>query len=275
MKRTLATLLFLFVAVASAQAHDMFLKLDSFFLQPHATAPIALINGTFAASENTITRDRMRDVLVVGPVDETFHPEHSAWTDRDLTSYLNWTSGGPGTYAIGVSTAPNMIELTADEFNEYLEHDGVLDVLEARRASGKLDKPAAERYSKHVKALVQVSEARSAAFAAELGYPAEIVPLANPYELGAGDTLELRILVHGKPVAGQLVYAGYDGFEPHDEGGHHHREAIHTESDADGLIRLALSEPGRWYVRYIHMVPVDEPGVDYESTWATLTFEIR
>ena len=34
MKRTLATLLFLFVAVASAQAHDMFLRLDSFFLPP-------------------------------------------------------------------------------------------------------------------------------------------------------------------------------------------------------------------------------------------------
>jgi hypothetical protein len=28
-------------------------------------------------------------------------------------------------------------------------------------------------------------------------------------------------------------------------------------------------------MRLIHMVRVDEPGVDYESNWATLTFEVQ
>lgn len=274
MRRIFAALVLLFIAVASAQAHDMFLKLDSFFLAPHAEATVALINGTFEGSENTITRDRMLDVSVVGPVGRS-NPEDSAWTDRELTSYLSFDTGGPGTYAIGVSTAPNMIELTADEFNDYLEHDGVLDVLDDRKASGDIDKPAAERYAKHVKALVQVGEQRSDGFATVLGYPAEIVPLQNPYELGVGDELQMRILVHGKPVAGQLVYASYEGFQASDDHGHVHREAVHTESDAEGLVSVRLSHPGRWYVRYIHMVEVDEAGVDYESTWGTLTFEVR
>jgi len=33
---------------------------------------------------------------------------------------------------------------------------------------------------------------------------------------------------------------------------------------------------GRWYVRTIHMVETtDEADVDYESNWATLTFQVR
>ena len=33
-------------------------------------------------------------------------------------------------------------------------------------------------------------------------------------------------------------------------------------------------QSGAWYVRIIHMVPVEEEGVDYESLWATLTFAV-
>ena len=54
-------------------------------------------------------------------------------------------------------------ELTAEEFNDYLEHDGVTDVLERRRSQGQLTSDARERYSKHVKAIVQVGEPRSGA----------------------------------------------------------------------------------------------------------------
>jgi hypothetical protein len=32
---------------------------------------------------------------------------------------------------------------------------------------------------------------------------------------------------------------------------------------------------GRWYVKFVHMVRATEPGLDYESKWATLTFEMR
>jgi len=49
---------------------------------------------------------------------------------------------------------------------------------------------------------------RTRAFEAVLGYPAEIVPLTNPYLTIVGDTLAVRCLVDGQPVAQQLVIAG-------------------------------------------------------------------
>ena len=275
-RRTLLVLALLLTAAVSALgAHDMFLK-------PHATVTVALLNGTFEASENVITRQRMRDVSVVRPGGRVTHPPASSWRDTAAhhphpdsvdTALLELDTGDPGTYVVGVSTRARVFTLSAREFDDYLAHDGVLDVLEQRR-----DAPpdsVTERYSKHVKALVQVGEARSSGYAHELGYPVEFVPLRNPYELQVGDPLEVRFLRDGRPVPDHLVYASYEGHHSHDASDGH-VEAVRTRTDAHGVARIELSHAGKWYVRAIHMVErPDEAGVDYESNWATLTFEIR
>ena len=281
---TLATLAVLTVVVVTAvSAHTLFLKLDSFFLEPNSTGMVALINGDFDNSENAVTRDRMLDVSVVGP-GGVVHPPESAWRDSAVfhyspdsvdTALLTFDTGDPGTYLIGVSTAARVFDLTAEEFNEYLVHDGIVDVIEQRTATGKTNDDATERYSKHVKALVQVGDTRSGQWAHELGYPVEFMPLSNPYELGVGDELQVRFLRAGEPVANQLVYANYEDHHGHDEAGEH-MEAVTTRTNADGVATIPLSGTGRWYVRTIHMVETtDEADVDYESNWATLTFQVR
>lgn len=278
---TVATLTM--IVAAAVSAHTMFLKLDSFFLEPNSTGAVQLINGDFDLSENVITRDRMLDVSVVGPGGVT-HPPESAWTDSAVfhwspdsadTAILRFETGGAGTYLIGVSTAARVITLTAEEFSDYLVHDGLLDTIEEREAAGTTGNEATERYSKHVKAVVQVGGARSGEWATELGYPAEFMPLQNPYELSRGDQLRVRFLRAGEAVANQLVYASYEGYHSHDAEGEH-VEAVTTRTNADGVATIPLNGTGRWYVRTIHMVETTaEPDVDYESNWATLTFEVR
>ncbi|MGH7540957.1 MAG: DUF4198 domain-containing protein [Gemmatimonadota bacterium] len=262
------------LAAAALWAHDMFLKLETFFLAPHAEATVTLINGTFDESLNAISRDRMTDVSIVGPDHEVVHPPPSAWHDADSAAHLTFETGDAGTYVIGVSTAPRIFELSGAEFDAYLEHDGVLDILEKRESDGTLGRPAVERYSKHVKAIVQVGERHSAAYAHRLGYPVELIPLQNPYDLDDGDTLDVLFLIRGAPGANQLVYASHEGYHGHDAGGGH-VEAVRSRTDGDGVARIPLSAEGRWYVRLIHMVETEEEAVDYESSWATLTFEIE
>ncbi len=273
-KKTLLTVAALLLLVGSLYAHDMYLKLTNYFLVPHTESSIALYNGTFDKSENVITRDRMLDVSIVGPGDEVMHPDTSQWWEKDNATYLNFKTGDPGTYVVGVSTASRFIDLTAEEFNTYLEHDGVMDVLDARKKAGMLDKEARERYSKHVKAIYQVGDAQSEAYQHRLGYPIEIVPTTNPYTLGVGDTFKGLVLRDGKPVANQLVYASYGGYASREDTGTH-VEAVTTRTDDQGEISVELSKAGHWYIRLIHMVESAEEGVDYESNWATLTFEIR
>lgn len=273
-KKTLLTLAAFVLLVGSLYAHDMFLKLTTYFLAPHTETSIALYNGTFDKSENVITRDRMADVRIVGPGDEAAHPDTAQWREQDNTTFLDFTTGAPGTYVVGVSTRSRFIDLSAEDFNAYLTHDGVLDVLEARTRDGKLGAAARERYAKHVKAVFQVGEARTEAYRQRLGYPAELVPLTNPYALGVGDAFEVLFLKDGRPVANQLVYASYEGHHGHDAQDRH-VEAVQTRTDEAGVARFDLVHAGRWYVRLIHMVEANEEDVDYDSNWTTLTFEIQ
>ena len=190
--------LMIFVSVVlsavGVSGHDMFLVLPDHDFPEGSPITVALYNGTFDKSENTIDRERMIDVRVIDGKNQGTHPSTSQWREEGTVTYLDFQSGSPGTYVVGVSTAPRMIELTAEEFNEYLEHDGVLDVLEARRRDETADRGANERYAKHVKTILQVGETTTDSFAHRLGYPIEIVPLANPGTVGAGQTREVLVL---------------------------------------------------------------------------------
>lgn len=248
-------------------AHDLFLKPESFFIPPGSDVRVAVLNGSFSASEASVTSDRLRDLSLVGPAGRRPLP-HESWQPAGDSTWLTLHTGAAGTYLVGASLFPRAITLAAPEFNAYLKEDGIPDVLEARTRRGELNTPARERYQKHVKTLLQVGDARGDGYATILGYPAEIVPLANPYAARTGDTLAFRCLLDGRPVANQLVIAG----------GEHAGAPLAERSvrtDANGVARFTLESAGKWYVKFIHMEAVARDSVDYESKWATLTFELR
>ncbi len=256
-------------SVAVAMAHDMFLKPERFRVAAGAEVFVRLLNGTFSKSDNSIARVRLRDVSVVSPSGRA-RLDTATWSVAGDTSTFRVRTGAPGLYVLGVSTHPNIIALKANEFNEYLGSDGIPDVLAARTKNGELAKPVRERYHKHVKSLLIAGDVSGSGFGTALGYPAELVPLANPYELSAGQTLRFRTLVDGQPAPSQFVL--YGGRTP--KGGR--IEQRNTRSDANGIATIPLRTPGIWYVKFIHMVRLEgDKDADYESKWATITFEIR
>jgi hypothetical protein len=275
--------IFLFVAFVLFSSHDMFLKMETFFLQPNTPSTIKLFNGTFDKSENVIARSRMNDVSLVGNGART-QLDTNQWTEMNNITLLNFTTGEAGTWVAGVSTNPNNIELSAEDFNEYLEHDGVLDMLQWRKENNALDQDAVEKYSKHVKTIFQVGDKKTSDWQTVLNYPIEFVPMKNPYDVKAGDELSVKLLWKGQPLADQLVYVGsneeghsHDNDEGHNhedgEEGHHH-DATQLRTDANGIVTMSLSNEGQWYLRTIYMEQVEEAGLTHESNWATLTFEV-
>ena len=264
----LAAALVLAVAAVAA-AHDLFLRPRSFFAAPGAQVRVDVLNGTFNKSEAAVAFSRLSDLRVVGPSGTT-KLDSTAWRTHGDSTDLNWTAGPAGTYLVGASVSPRELTLTADQFNAYLKEDGISDVLEARRKSGELTKPARERYAKNVKALVQVGDARTPSFATVLGHPAELVPLENPYALRAGATLRVRALVDGSPGANQIVLVGGVG----SDGKRIAETSMRT--GPDGVAAVSLTKAGDWYVKFIQMVKVTgDPAIDYRSKWATLTFGVR
>jgi hypothetical protein len=49
-----------------------------------------------------------------------------------------------------------------------------------------------------------------------------------------------------------------------------------TRSDGEGVAKIPLSQPGTWYVKFIHMERLTgDSAADYESTWGTLSFAVK
>lgn len=277
-------ILIVLIAVIGLSSHDMFLKLDQYFLTPNSKVIIQLFNGTFNRSENVIERDRMQDVSVVTNGVRN-HPESGAWFEENNVTFLNLKTSDAGTVTIGVSTLPRTIEMTGTDFNDYLKHDGILDMLEERKKTGMLDSSAKELYSKHVKTIVQVGDSLSEDWSVNLGYPIEFIPLQNPYDTEVGQSLRVQLLRQQKPLANQLVYIGKESYAPkHTNDGHIHTPSdkegvsetnlIQIRTDEKGIISIPIDVEGIWHLKTIHLVTVDSPDLTHESNWATLTFAI-
>lgn len=256
------------LAGVTASAHDLFLKLDSYFLLPNSRASVRLLNGTFKKSDGTVSRERFRDISVLAPEVSGPIEELLAWRDEGKTTIMELQTRGPGTYLVGVSTKPKEISLKAAEFNSYLRHDGIPDTLAERRKNAELNKDARERYSKHVRAVFQVGDALSDDYKQPLNYPVEIIPQQNPYSLRVSDLLTVLCTLDSRPIPNQFVMAGWES----PDGKLHLREA---RTDASGFARFKLAGAGKWYVKMIHMTRRSNPDLDYESKWASLTFEIK
>ena len=267
-RKTFLVCLTALAVVASARAHDLFLKLDTYFLQPNSKAVVRLLNGTFQASDGAVARDRMRDVSLIAPDPLVRAPESLAWRDEGKTAVMEIKTGGPGTYLVGISTKPREIALKAADFNNYLEHDGLPDILAERKKNNELAKDVRERYSKHVRAIFQVGDRRSDDYKTLLNYPVEIIPQQNPYSLKLGQTIALLCLMERRPLVNQFVIAGWESKD-----GKEH--LLNSRTDQRGVAHFKLVSAGKWFVKMIHMEQVSEPGLNYESKWATLTFEIK
>jgi len=186
--------------------------------------------------------------------------------------------------------------MNAEKFNEYLEHDGITDMLEWRKSNNALDKDATEEYSKHVKTIFQVGEKITDDYKTILGYPIEFVPLENPYSLHPGHDLQVQLLFQGKPLSNQLVYTGFqagihthshEGGQTHEDGQthehthsptdttyHQHDHSSGLRTDEQGIVKVSLKEEGIFYMRTINLVNTDRDSLTHISNWATLTFAV-
>ena len=302
--------LFALLCFLLLSSHDMYLKMDGYFLKPQQDAVIDLYNGTFDKSENVIDRDRMLDVSLLGNGVRTNIAE-GQWSEKDSITKLHFTTGNAGTWVAGISTKARNIAMDAEAFNRYLKHDGIKDMLAERERDGTLNNAAVESYAKHVKTIFQVGDKKTKDWETPLGYPIEFVPMQNPYDVYSGGTLEVKLLRNGQPLPNQLVYADYvpsknghshtNETHTHQDTGetHSHEEEAHTHdkaqehshdenntsdhthttgqelrTDSEGIVTVDLTDDGIWYLRTIHLETTQDAGLTHKSNWTPLTFEV-
>lgn len=188
---------------------------------------------------------------------------------------MTWTRFAPGDDGgamVAFESDWLAIELPASAFDDYLKAEGLDAALAARKGSAA---PGRERYRRCAKAWLAGAESPRATEPA--GLPLELVPETAP---GLGPSLRLRVLRNGRPLAGTLVKAWRtplatgDVPRPVVE-----RDSVRTawqgRSDATGAVTIPIHETGEWLVSTVHMERAatgSRDRVDWESTWASLTF---
>jgi uncharacterized GH25 family protein len=172
-----------------------------------------------------------------------------------------------GLHWIGYQSTPYPVALEAVKFEDYLRDEGLERIVEARKKKGQSATPGRERFYRCAKSLLETGASSSRGFDTPLGFTLELVPRKNPYAIRPGGELPLSLSFRGKPMANILVVA-MSKSDP--------EKAVRARTDARGRVTLPLAHAGFWLIKAVHMeaAPADA-GVDWESWWASITFDLK
>jgi hypothetical protein len=264
--RILTPVVLLFGGALAAFGHDMYIMPATFHPAKGATLTVGFhVGDSFPDSEVSGRIERLQKPRLIGKGAVAAFRNLRVEGNRDLADVV---AGGTGEFIAAVSTIPALIELEPEKFAEYLKEEGLAEVVAWRAAHGESAKAGKERYSKYAKSIV-VSGASDGFFDHAVGFAIEIIPEADPYKLKAGELLPIRVLFRGKPAADLQIEAAWAG-----EAGS--KTVVAGRTGSDGRLKVPVGTAGRWRLHAIKMERCAEPAAaDWESFWASLTFELR
>jgi len=247
---------------ATGAAHDLFI-VPSQFRVPSAGSPLTIgYHSGDGFPESTQVPARLRDAAIHGANGSLDVANLKTDGKRSVGTV---TPTQPGHYIATTVAAANTIEMAPGEFLDYLKEEGLTHVIDARTQSGDSSKPARERYTKYAKSIFLVG-APNENYKKTLGLPIEIVPEKDPYAIKAGESLPVRVFVRGNPVAGLEIRTATSGVAGVKSSG---------RTDDDGRISIPMAAAGSYRLHALQMERVTDGSADWESFWATLTFEVR
>lgn len=246
------------ISAPMAWAHDMWLTPSDFLPTVDSAVAVTLEIGHGGGGDvDTVARDPRRIVRLaaIGPDGE--RPLVGV-AGQSPVGYFRPREAGCTTLVFESTAAYS--ELGAENFEAYLEEEGLDAVQAARVASGARGEPGRELYSRSLKSLVATGD--GACDDRVTGLPLEFVLE------GGADATELRLLWHGEPIADVLV-----DLVRLDSPGQPGR-ARARRSSASGTIRLDL-ETGVWLATAVHAEPAvgaDATRAEWRTVFASLTF---
>jgi uncharacterized GH25 family protein len=249
MRRLLAAALLLLAAPAAA--HDFWLEPASFRPADSAAIEARFLVGDGGEAEPwDVQWRRIVSLRSFGPIGVVDQQSGVRVSETGVPGLATVRFNGEGTHVLAFESSLSESDISAEEFNEYLEHEGLSPALAARRQAGTTGTRGRETYSRRAKALVQVGTRASDQATRPIGQTLEIVPEINPYAVAGATQMPLRIYFRGQPLAGAQVTLS-------ELGGGAEQTA---RSDADGRVRFALPAAGRWRAATVWTAPIQHRG---------------
>lgn len=256
----------LFLIAAPIVAHTLYFLPAKFKVGLGETLVFSIHNGdSFPASDEAVSPERLLDCRLISNAGVTRVTDFRV-LGRATHAVVKMDRAG--SHWLAVRSRPNMLSLGPEKFESYLKEEGLEWAVEWRKKNNEGLKPGRERYRKHAKSLI-VADTPSDAWRAPVGLDLEFIPESDPAALKPGSNLPVQLLWRGKPAANIRVERAWAA------GGKHNMEIV-GRTGADGRIAVPVDKAGRWR---IHGVAIERAAqsaeADWESYWATLTFEVN
>ena len=247
------------VVSSVASAHDFWIEPGTFRPQSGEHVAISLrVGEPFDGIEVARRTSRLKRFVLV-------HHGEAQVTGREgaLPAGIVRPSG-KGLQVIALESHPSFHRMKPARFAAYLEHEG-LDSVSARFDAEGTQGLVAERFKRCARSLVHVGDSGEGSDRA-VGLPLVLVAEVNPYTLGIGAELPMVLLYRGQPLSDAAVVATPASAPDH---------PVQGRTDGQGRFTLRVESSGAWLVTAIHMIESESPDADWDSFWASLTFEIQ
>jgi hypothetical protein len=244
-------------------AHDLWIAPTAFAPDPGSVVGVRLLVGQNFLGDPVPRDPELIDQFV--SVDATGRKAVVGRDGADPAGLLRIAA--PGLTIIGYQSHASQVVLPAEKFNQYLDEEGLDAVAALRARRRQTNASARERFSRCVKSLLLSGAPGPGQGDRALGFRLELIAERNPYALGSGQGLPVRLLYDGRPLPGALVVA---------MNRRHPAAKLTARTDRDGRVHLPLQQAGMWLVKAVHMVAAAPgQGAEWESFWASLTFELK
>jgi len=253
-RRALVPVLAASLALAtSASAHDFWIIPDVFAFAPDSMIHLSGRAGTRFPAGSAVQPARIADARLIGATSQTKITQMSV---EGTSLRLHEKPPAAGQYVVAVTLTSSPSRSTTAGMLRFLRAEG--GSTEAERLEGANALAGQDSITFHATSyattIIQVGRAGPRAFAMSTGLPLEFLPMNDPGHLHVGDTLHVKVVGGGKPVANIGVYGG-----PAIDSAMAARTiagapavgnaSLTLAADANGILHLPLTTAGAWNLR--------------------------
>ncbi len=259
------TLLLVAVGASSLLAHDTWILPSVSRAKPGDLVTLNLTSGmAFPVDDFVISAARVvrSDVRLAGVTASLGKP-----TAMAQALQYRWRPSQVGIATAVADLSPKTLTLKPALIAEYLDDIGADSVTRAQWARlAKQGHQWRELYAKHSKTFVRIGEpANDSSWKMPSGLKLEIIPLGDPTQLKAGDSLRVRVVESGRAIAGLSVGAIHES-----------STAVQFQrTDARGEAVVRFPKAGHWLLNGTDLRLSKRAGLEWESDFTTVTLSVR
>jgi uncharacterized GH25 family protein len=239
----------------SAQAHMLWLNANNYSPAIGETVFLEIGFGHQYPRDEVIKEGSVESVYALGAEGQKIG------VDEIFPTFYKFTPPAAGLYQVIAVMKPGFVSKTTEgmRLGSKKDHANAVDCFAFRMTA---------------EALIAVGP--KGGLVGESKNPLEIVAMKNPLDLKVGETLPLKILFEGKPLAGAEVQAAdsSQGAAVQEHTGHgagmkNQHWTQETESNSEGIAQIELNSKGPWMFTILHKTPYPDKDVCNDYSYRT------